>query len=54
MDTQLRMKIPIVKLKDIEHKQQCEEEESVTLSLRFMCAKQMLGEQEIVNYSFNY
>lgn len=54
MDTQLRMKIPIVKLKDKEHKQQCEEEESVTLSLRSMCAKQMLGEQEIVNSSFNY
>lgn len=54
MDTQLRVKIPIVKLKDIEHKQQYEEDGSVTLSLRSMCAKQMLGEQEILNSSFNY
>lgn len=47
MDTQVRMKIPIVKLKDIEHKQQCEEDGSKTLRLRSMCAKQMLGELEI-------
>lgn len=40
-----RMKIP---------KQQCEEDGSKTLSLRsYMCAKQMLGELEIVNSSFN-
>ena len=54
MDTQVRMKIPIVKLKDIDNKQQCEEDGSMRLTLRSMCAKQMLGELEIVNFSFNY
>lgn len=34
-------------------KQQCEEDGSKTLRLRSMCPKQMLGELEIVNSSFN-
>ena len=54
MDSQVRMKIPIVKLKDIDHKQQCEEDGSMRLTLTSMCAKQMLGELEFMNSSFNY
>ena len=54
MDTQTRMKVPIVELKDIDHKQQCEEDGSMSLSLRSMCAKPMLGELEVMTSSFNY
>ena len=48
------MKIPIVKLKDIDHKQQCEEDGSMILTLRSMCAKLMLGELDVTTSSFNY
>ena len=54
MDSQVRMKIPIVKLKDTDQKQQCEEDGSMRLTLRSMCAKLMLGELEFMTSSFNY